>query len=830
MVSIFRQDRSREAGPLSPDDYRSLENTPGLFEWLGAARIEPGQAVIDGRPGIATVAAVTPSLAGALAFPLRAGAVISHRAWKNAFDGRANALGSDIRIDKGDFKITGVAPDRLDGLYSDQSVDLWVSVKERDLEGENRKQRDLWVLAYLRPHVSPRQAQTALRSGSAGLGEVSVTPFTGLAPDMARGLARVRIFLRFSACAVFFIACINVASFLLGRALKRSHETSLRIALGATRSELLQDLFADSVVISLAGGAMGLLLGIMTARALPVFLFAEDAERLSFATHLLPILTASTLCIVITVICGMMPVLGTVTDRPWIVLQRETGSPSLAIQRLRSCLVIGQITACCMLVICTALLLAGLHSAMETSAGHRLGDPVLLTVQGPQPDGPEVDIGYFSKAEQKAKSVAGLSPLAWTAELPGSQPRWRSFRIQPSSHEYRNAVMDIAWLTPDTLKLLDPEPIAGRMFGLDDQGHKVAVVDEAAAAELFGLQTVGSLIRDASDQPIEIIGVVRKKSGDAKAKRRPTIYYGYLEQSNAPAPIRNAQFHVPLVPPQAGVELNANVVSAGYFAALDMPLIAGRIFPDNRIAGQDHIAVINQEAADLYFNGKPLGAGIIDDSGVRTEIVGIVKSQAFGTFEQHAEPAIYFPMWQGPPPLMTLILKHSRWNRGMETDLRHKVEMVPGRGPAPVAISTLDRQLAQTGLAALRIATLIGSASAAIALILSILGLLSAQTDAERQRRNERALRFALGARRWHIVFLVMKNAVRLAFIGAVIGALLSFELSRLLAADIPLVSSPPFQVWLIAPLLPVLVITIASMLPALRASVISPSTILRDS
>lgn len=484
IVSVFGQDRFRAAGPLSPADYQLLKTSRGVFDWIGAVRIKPRDTMIDARAEIATVAAVTPNLAGALNLPLNHGAVISHHVWENEFGGRASAVGSQIRIDSADFKIEGVAPDQLHGLYSDRTVDLWIPLEQQDLRGDGRDPQDLWVLARLRHDVSTRQAQTAVRFCSASLREASVTPFTGIAPSVARGLSRVGMFLNFSAGVVFFIACINVASLPLGRALRRSHETSLRVALGASRAELLWELFSDSVVISIAGGAVGLLLGVLTAHVIPAFLFEEDAERLIFALHLLPTLTASMACIVITVICGMMSVPGTVTDRPWIVLQRETGLPSKAIQRLRSGLVVGQITACCMLVICTALLLDGLRSAFKTSAGHRLGDPILLTVEAQARS--EVDISYFSAVEQKAKSVAGLSPLAWTARLPGDQPTWRSFRIQPSSAlQYRDVAMDIAWLTPDSLNLLDNQPIAGRMFGLNDQTRTVAVVNEEAGSRTF---------------------------------------------------------------------------------------------------------------------------------------------------------------------------------------------------------------------------------------------------------------------------------------------------------------------------------------------------------
>jgi ABC-type antimicrobial peptide transport system permease subunit len=831
VVSIFGQNRFREAGPLSPDEYRLLENsdgvTGGAFEWLGAVRIKPGNVSIDGHSEIATVASVTPSVAGALAIPLgKKSAVISRRIWENEFDGAQNAIGSHIHIDNLDFTISGVAPERMDGLYRNQTVDLWIQSKERDLQDGNPDRRDLWVLAGLHHNVSLRQAQAALGSGSIGPREVSVTPFTGIAPNAAQGLARVGMFLNFSAGAVFFIACIDVASFLLGRALRRSHETSLRIALGATRAELLSELFADSVVISIAGGAMGLLVGIIVAKTLPAFLFEEDAERLIFAPHLLPILAATLACLVTTVICGMMPVLGTVTDRPWIVLQREGGSPSKAIVRLRSGLVIGQITASCILVICTALLLDGLHSAMKTSAGHRLGDPVLLTVQAQTK--PEVDINYFTEVEKQANSVAGLSPLAWTDRLPGNQPTWRTFRIQQSSPQYRDLALDVAWLTPESLKLLDNQPIAGRMFGVNDQRYRVAIVDEEAAAKLFERQTAGVVIQDSSGLPVEVIGIFKRKSDDPKQQRRPTIYLGYSDQSHVPSPIRNVQFRVPLAPPTDGIELNANVVSENYFGALDMPPIAGQEFHGGRLFGQGRVGIINQEAADLYFNGRPIGAGVIDDRGVRTEIIGVVGSQVFGTFEQHAEPTIYFPMGQDCPPRMTLMLKDSKWNSSMAADLQHKIENVPGHGPIPLAINTLDAQLAHSGLAALRIATLIGSVSAATALILSILGLLSAQSDAERQRQRERGLMIALGAQWWHIAFMVVKNAGRLVFAGTLIGTLLSFAFLRLLIANLT-VTSPAFWLWLVAPLLPAAAIMIACVVPARRASVVSPLVILRD-
>jgi hypothetical protein len=87
---------------------------------------------------IAIVAAVTPNLAAELKLPLANGVVISHRVWENEFGGRANAVGSPIRIDNVGFRIDGVAPDQLDGLYSDRPVDLWIPLQEQTLQGNGR--------------------------------------------------------------------------------------------------------------------------------------------------------------------------------------------------------------------------------------------------------------------------------------------------------------------------------------------------------------------------------------------------------------------------------------------------------------------------------------------------------------------------------------------------------------------------------------------------------------------------------------------------------------------------------------------------------------------
>jgi hypothetical protein len=230
--------------------------------------------------------------------------------------------------------------------------------------------------------------------------------------------------------------------------------------------------------------------------------------------------------------------------------------------------------------------------------------------------------------------------------------------------------------------------------------------------------------------------------------------------------------------------------------------------------------VVTREAADLYFDGKALGAAVIDDRGQRTEITGVIQPAPLVAFQRREGPAIYFPMAQDAPPVMTLILGMRQGATPDLADLLRRLDAVPGRGPSPIIVNTLARHLSQTAFAPMRIAAAIVGASAATALLLGVLGLYGSLSDAARRRRRELGVRIAFGAQRRHVILQVLKEGARLACAGIVSGVIAWLAIAR---------TAPPWWSWLGASLVLATAVAVASIVPARRTLLTDPALIMRE-
>ena len=830
IVSIFARDAQDAFGPVSFEEFLALQKHSKSFESLGAVRESQSTVAIAGRLAVLSVASVTDGLAALLTLPTQDGIVISHRVWRDEFGASAGIREAQITMDGLDRRIAGVAPEWLDGLYIGRAVDVWVPLRPESLRGSERTSRTFWVLGRLRAGTSAGSAQTSLNATRTGDRTMAVHPYTGVTPDVISGFSRLERLLPVAGGGVFFIACANVAAFLLSRASARSHETAVRVAIGASRRQLGRQLLADSLVISAAGAAAGALLASWTAGIIPALLFEQDAEHLVSAPDVIGIVQVSAICLAITVACGLVPLFELRDDDPVAVLRRESAGPSMAMRRLRTGLVVAQMACCCVLVITTGMLLEGFRAALRTGAGQRLGEPLLATVQAQSGVRPAEGLEYLRKVEDAALSVRGVTSAAWVGSLPGSRPLWQPVRVEPPGLASRDVVIDVAAFTPRTVATIVLPQVAGRMFGgRDSPGScRVAIVNDAAANALFDGDAVGRSIEDPERQRVEIVGVVAMRTRQDASASRPTIFY-YADQTAPPQGRTGPQtfrLTVPPTPTPTGL-LDTTIVSPEYFSIMGLPAVAGAVLSESP-RSDCRIGVLNHEAAELYFGGHAVGGAIIDSAGRRTEIVGVVRSALLGTSQRHPEPTLYLPMGQDYQPRMTLVLNATNASDTLLAAVRRALIGVPGGAVLP-AVMTLDAHLSRTALAPQRIATLLVSASALLGLLLGGLGMYGALADSARQQRREIALRIALGAQSWRVVRQVVAEGIRLAGVGTLAGLLGALLAARGLTRISPGADAAAAWVWLAAPVVLLTAVCIASVLPARRALAVSPLTIMRD-
>jgi hypothetical protein len=647
-----------------------------------------------------------------------------------------------------------------------------------------------------------------------------------LTPESAEGIARIGRLLRVAATAVFIIACANVASFLLARASARARETAVRVAIGAGRTELVRQVLADSLLISILGAMAGVIVAFWIGQIVPSFLFDEDAQKMIFAADVRGVGLIALACSAIMLACGLLPIIETRHDDPGAIIQRESSGPSRASIRLGAGLVIVQMTACTLLMISAGLLLGGFRSALHTSTARRLSSPVVVSLDAVQTSSKAVEktsgLDYLAKSASAAREVAGATAIAWAASVPGNRPVTQSYAIETPNLPLRELSFLSTPFTTRTLESLIMPPLEGRLFGTLDAGPCGGVViTREAARELRVEPVVGRSIEQPSGEWAEIVGVVAAR--DDPASR----VYHYMPDAERPYPAPKIERYRSAAAPAQTSVFDTNVVSPNYFQFMGMPALAGRLFDDTLDACR--VAVVNRQAADLFVGGDAVGGAIIDRLGRRTRVVGVVGSTLLRAAQRAVQPMVYFPHEQDFQPRMTMIMETGGVDRSTLQRLHRRIALIPGGREERIIVKTLDEHLSRTALAPERIATVLVGASATIALLLAMLGLYGIMSDAARRRRREFALRIALGAGGNHVVGQVISEGMRLVVVGSVSGMIGSLAVAQWVASVTATDEAISPWIWIAAPLTLGLAVIIAAVLPARRALESDPLMIMKD-
>jgi predicted permease len=673
--------------------------------------------------------------------------VLSHEYWLSAYGGAADVVGRTLIVNNYPMTIIGVAERGFTGMDVGEAAALWVpAMMKRQATPDwdrllDRRARWMHIFGRLKPGVTAEGAKVGLQPWFKSVleSERQLENFPQITPDQLRaflgsyldltpasqGRSNLRRSMReplwvllAGTSLLVLLACSNVASLLLARGAARGRELVTRIALGASRGRIANQLLIESVVISLAGGALGIAAAPAMSAALLTRL-PQDVARVSVTADLdTRVLMFTVLVSFLTgALCGIAPALNA-GKLPLVTALRER-APSGGGVRLRRMLVVGQIAFTLVLLICAGLFLQTVSRLHEKGPGFE-------------------------------------------------NERLLIFQIDTMRHGYKD---------PDGQRLV---------FRLLDAIRGTPGVASAAIAGHM-------LLNGSSWNTSMTIDVNRRRATDRVVHCTP--------------------------------------VSPRFFSTMGIRFIAGRDFdeiepvltPTNR---RYRYAIVNSSFARRYFGdqnpvGRSIGFGTRPDSPVNVEIIGVVADFSYRGIREETEQA-FFPFLDIPWSGATYYVRTHGQPEQTFAALRAAVSSLDATLPI-LSLRTIQTQINRSLSTERMMATLL-TGFGVIALLLSVIGLYGVMSFVVTHRTREIGIRLALGATRGTAVWLVVRDALTMIASGTAIALLAGSLLGRVMSGLLFGVAPIDVPTIAMATLLLAAVALAAAMVPAWRASSVSPT------
>ncbi len=463
--------------------------------------------------------------------------VLSHGFWQRAFGGDRGAIGRKIQLNGQIYEMVGVLPP---SFRYPPGADIYTPLP-MDHSFRRSGASAFSAIARLQPGITLEQVRGQLRASIHEVVERGANPawgFTYLAfPFVEFNAGRLRPVLLVLLGAVVFvlmIACANVAGLQLVRAAGRSKEYAIRAALGSGRWPIVRQSLVESLVLSLAGGALGLLVGWLALRVFTVWKLPSYPALQNLSLN--PVVLASTAAISILagIASGVFPALRAAKVDVQDAL-KETGrglSAGGARHRLLETLAVVQIALALVLLFGSGLLVRSIGNLLQADPGFR--PQRLVTAQLSLPVGRYVKLdsylNFFREFERRLRELPGVESVGITSDLPFTRFRNSSpFQVaeRPSRPGDPQRHADMRRVDPGFFATMGIPLQRGRLFDDTDtpQSPFVAVIDAELARKYFaGEDPIGKQI--SQGRPATIVGIVAGISHQELGERPyPTIYY-----------------------------------------------------------------------------------------------------------------------------------------------------------------------------------------------------------------------------------------------------------------------------------------------------------------
>ncbi|HEX6536092.1 MAG TPA: ABC transporter permease [Gemmatimonadaceae bacterium] len=552
-------------GAVSPNDLDDWRAQRRAFADIGGYWYMEGGSGIDmtgeGDPQRLSATYVEPGFFAALGAPALIGrlpreeemhrggpdrvVVLSYALWRRQFAGSPAVVGRTLTLDGAPYEVIGVLP--RDFSYPSDRVDVYIPYSTIPDEGipRIRSNRVLQVVARLKPGVTVARGRAEMNAIARRLAEqypedrtwttVTIQPLR----DVIVGKARTGLLVLLGAVAfVLLLACANLASLLLARGSARERELAVRAALGAGRGRLVRQLLTESIVLAVAGGALGVLLALAGTRAL-VTLGATQLPRAGeIGLDPAVLLFALALSVATGVLFGLVPALrATADDLQSALREGGRGSTGARGQRMRAGLVVGEVAVAVVLVVGAGLMTRSFLRLLNVDLGFHPEHVLVVNFSvGSRHDSTDAQQwGYYTAVLDRVRALPGVVAVGAAKEIP--------FRLTGERHEFvpEGMVVPAGTEPPSAAFIhvgdgyfhaLGVPVLAGREYTRDDDSRVPwrLVVNQAFAKKFFPDRPAVGRTLTIGDEHVPIIGVVgdiRQESVDEPA--RPTVYVHYLQ-------------------------------------------------------------------------------------------------------------------------------------------------------------------------------------------------------------------------------------------------------------------------------------------------------------
>jgi len=566
MVWETRPDGSRS--PVSAPTYLDWRDQNRSFEQIAAAR--SASVALSGNPPIQVSGArVTSNFFDTFRLQPERGrffseeefrpegnkvTILSHEMWQTQSAGAADIVGKTVRLNGETYTVVGVAPADFEFWGR---MDVWMPLVLSSV-APDRQTRDLLVVGRMRPGVTTAQAGEEMRTLAARVARESPETnkqWSALAQEFHQALAGpgvllMMILLFAIVCVVLLLACVNVANLLLARATTRHKEIAVRLAFGASRWRVVRQLLAETLLLALLGGALGLLVAFGAVRYLATLPVLQAPGLAPIEINRLVLEFALVLCVASTVLSGFVPAWRT-TAANLIEHVKAAGRTTLGDRkqnRLRNGLVMAELALSVVLMVIAGLSLRSFIRLAQVDPG--FPSRGLLTAHMSLPAPRYADAGrvraFNSQLLEKLRAIPGVEDAALSSSLPPANfQNGQPFRIEGRDPAAADAsgVANYQVISSGYFHTLGLRVLKGRAFSEDDrQGSTpVVIVNRRLAEKFFSTGDPGGkrlLIselvpgRNEPSEPVarEIVGVVDDlKNFRVNEPSSPEIYIPYLQ-------------------------------------------------------------------------------------------------------------------------------------------------------------------------------------------------------------------------------------------------------------------------------------------------------------